>query len=62
MSLVKRRIDVTISLGQGKLGDEKGPDITLSGYRVSVNIPAHAAGESSRVKLQIYGLNQEMMN
>ncbi|WP_258127546.1 baseplate hub protein [Achromobacter anxifer] len=62
MSLVKRRIDVTISLGLGKLGDEKGPDITLSGYRVSVNIPAHVAGESSRVKLLIYGLNQEMMN
>lgn len=62
MSFNKRRIDVIISLGKGRLGDGEGPDITLSGYRVSVNIPVHKASENIGLKLNIYGLNQEMMN
>lgn len=62
MSFIKRRIDVTINLGKGKYGDEKGPDITLRGYRVTAEIPAYAPSENSRLQLHIHGLNQEMMN
>ncbi len=62
MSFVKRRIDVIISLGKGRLGDVEGPAFTLSGYRVSVDIPVHGPSASTKMNLKIYGLNQEMMN
>ncbi|WP_286936207.1 baseplate hub protein [Achromobacter sp. UBA4530] len=62
MSFVKRSIDVTISLGKGALGDEPGPEMTLSGYRVAVETPSNASAESSEVQLSIYGLSLEMMN
>jgi len=62
MTFSKRRIDVTISLGKGKLGNEQGPDVTLSGRCVSAEIPVHAAGDRMQLLLQIYGLDQEMMN
>lgn len=62
MSFVKRRIDVTISLGEGKFGDTKGPDVTLSGYRVSVAVVAYNGDAQSQLQLRIYGLSQDMMN
>ncbi|WP_312429960.1 baseplate hub protein [Achromobacter sp.] len=62
MSFVKRSLDVTISLGKGALGDEPGPEMTLSGYRVSVDTPSSVSAESTEVKLSIYVLNREMMN
>lgn len=62
MSITKRRIDVTVSLGKGKYGDQKGPDVTLSGYRVSAGIPVYTSGDQIQLLLQIYGLDQEMMN
>lgn len=62
MSFIKRRLDVTISLGKGKFGDEQGPEVTLSGYRMSVTIPAYTAFENSPMTLQIHGLNQDLMN
>ncbi|RIJ02213.1 hypothetical protein DXK93_18745 [Achromobacter sp. K91] len=62
MSFVKRRIDVTISLGEGKFGDTKGPDVTLSGYRVSVAVVAYNGDAQSQLQLRIFGLSQEMMN
>lgn len=62
MSFVKRRIDVTISLGEGKFGDTKGPDVTLSGYRVSVAVVAYNGDAQSQLQLRIFGLSQDMMN
>ncbi|CUJ00232.1 baseplate hub protein [Achromobacter aegrifaciens] len=62
MSFVKRRIDVTISLGEGKFGDTKGPDVTLSGYRVSVAVVAYNGDSQSQLQLRIFGLSQDMMN
>lgn len=62
MSFIKRRLDVTISLGKGKFGDEQGPDVTLSGYRMTVDIPAYTAFENSPLTLLIHGLNQDLMN
>lgn len=34
----KRKIDVTINLGEGQFGDDKGKDVTLSELRVSAAI------------------------
>ncbi|WP_454695594.1 baseplate hub protein [Achromobacter aegrifaciens] len=62
MSFIKRRLDVTISLGKGKFGDEQGPDMTLSGYRMTVDIPVYASFENSQLTLLIHGLNQDLMN
>lgn len=62
MTFIKRRIDVTISLGEGKFGDTKGPDVTLSGYRVSAAVVAYNGDAQSQLQLRIYGLNQDMLN
>ena len=62
MTFTKRRTDVTISLGKGKFGDQQGPDVTLSGYRVSAEIPVHTSDDRIQLLLQIYGLDTEMMN
>ncbi len=62
MSFIKRRLNVTISLGKGEFGDEQGPDVTLSGYRMTVDIPLHTVFENSPMTLQIHGLNQDLMN
>lgn len=62
MSFVKRRIDVTISLGEGRFGDTKGPDVTLSGHRVSVAVVAYNGDAQSQLQLRISGLSQDMMN
>lgn len=61
MTFTQRRIDVTISLGEGENGDKKGEEVTLSGYRVSADIPSHTQAEKAQLKLEVYGLNQEMM-
>ncbi|WP_454695667.1 baseplate hub protein [Achromobacter aegrifaciens] len=62
MTFIKRRIDVTISLGEGKFGDTKGPDVTLTGYRVSAAVVAYTADVQSQLQLRIFGLSQDMMN
>ncbi len=62
MSFVKRRIDVTISLGEGEFGDTKGPDVTLTGYRVSAAVVAYNGDAQSQLQLRMFGLSQDMMN
>ncbi|CAB3715270.1 hypothetical protein CEY09_30880 [Achromobacter marplatensis] len=62
MTFIKRSIDVTISLGEGQFGDTKGPDVTLSGYRVSAAVVAYNGDVQSQLQLRIFGLSQDMMN
>lgn len=62
MSFVKRRIDVTISLGEGQFGENKGPDVTLTGYRTSAAIVAYTADVQAQMQLRMWGLSQEMIN
>lgn len=62
MTFVKRCIDVTISLGEGKFGDTKGPDVTLTGYRVSATVVAYNGDAQTQLQLRIFGLSQDMMN
>lgn len=62
MSFVKRRIDITISLGEGEFGETKGPDVTLTGYRVSAAVVAYNGDAQSQLQLRMFGLSQDMMN
>ena len=58
----KRKIDVTINLGKGQFGDDKGEDVTLTGHKVSAQISysgGHAQGE---MHIKIYGLTLDMIN
>lgn len=62
MSFVKRRIEVTISLGEGQFGDDKGPDVTLSGYRTSVIVVYYNGDAQGQLQLRMFGLSQDIMN
>lgn len=62
MSFVKRRMDVTISLGEGQFGDEKGPNVTLRGYRVQASVIAYNGDAQTQMQLRIFGLKPEMIN
>jgi len=59
---VKRKIDVTINLGEGAFGEQKGPDVTLSGHRVSLSL-ALMGGESQPAShMRIFGMPLDRMN
>lgn len=62
MTLVKRRLDVTISLGEGQFGDQKGPDVTLSGYRAQVSVVSYGADLNSQMQMRIFGVPQSVVN
>lgn len=62
MSFVKRRIDVTISLGEGQFGEQQGPNVTLRGYRVQTAIVGYNGDAQTQMQLRIYGLKPEMIN
>jgi hypothetical protein len=58
----KRRIDVTISLGQGAFGDDKGPDVTLSGLRAKATVVTYNGDAQGQLQLRMYGLPLSMIN
>lgn len=62
MSFVKRRIDVTINLAEGQFGDNAGPAVTLSGYRVQAAVVAYNGDSQAQLQLRIFGLSQDMIN
>jgi hypothetical protein len=62
MSLVKRRIDVTITLGEGQFGETQGPAVTLSGLRVSAAIVAYNGDAQGQLQLRICGMTLDMIN
>jgi hypothetical protein len=62
MTFVKRRIDVTISLGEGTFGDDKGSDVTLSGLRAKASIVTVSGDVQGQLQLSLYGLPLSMIN
>ncbi|MFJ3048518.1 baseplate hub protein [Herbaspirillum chlorophenolicum] len=62
MTFVKRRIDVTITLGSGQFGDEKGDTVTLTGYRVVADVAVVGGDAQGQLQLQIYGMPLDLMN
>jgi len=59
---VQRAIDVTINLGIGQFGDQKGADVTLSGYRVQAAIQQFVGETQGQLQLRIFGLTLDMIN
>ncbi len=62
MTFVKRKIDVTISLGTGQFGDIEGPEVTLSGLRANASIVAYNGDAQGQMQLRLYGLPLHMIN
>lgn len=58
----KRRIDVTINLGEGQFGEDKGQDVLLTGLRVSAVIDYPGGGVQASAQIRIFGLPLEMIN
>ena len=58
----KRRIDVTINLGEGDFGEGRGTDVTLTGYRCQAVIMQYNSTAQGMLELAIYGLPLEMIN
>src|ERR1700753_3335959 len=62
MTFVKRRIDVTISLGTGQFGDTLGPEVTLSGLRAKATVVSYNGDAQGQLQLRLYGLPLQMIN
>jgi hypothetical protein len=62
MSLVKRRIDVTITLGTGSFGETIGQTITLTNHRVEMEMHSVGGDAKGECMLAIYGLRESIMN
>jgi len=62
MSFKKREIEVTITLGQGKFGEQIGDTVTLRGHRVKFQGEYNGGVEQSRAQVMIYGLPMDMLN
>lgn len=62
LSFVRRRLDLTITLGAGAFGNTLSDTITLTGLRMSADI-AFAGGESmGALQVRAYGIKQAIMN
>lgn len=61
-NFVKRKIDVTINVGKGEFGAEKGTDVTLTGHRVSCTTVYAGGASQGETHLRIYGLPLQMIN
>lgn len=62
MTFVKRVLQATINLGEGQFGDDKGPDVTLSGLRMMASIVGTNGESQGELQLRIFGLPLAMMN
>jgi len=58
----KRKIDVTINLGQGQFGDDKGTDVTLTGHRISAAFVYLGGVSQAEAQIRIYGMTLAMIN
>lgn len=62
MTLVRRRIDVTITLGAGEFGEDVGDTVTLTGHRVVAEMAAVGGDAQGQIQLRIYGLPLATIN
>lgn len=62
MTLARRRIDVTITIGQGQFGEQIGDTMTLTGYRVQAYIEAVGGDAQGTAQVRIYGLPVDTLN
>jgi hypothetical protein len=62
MSFTRKRIDVTVTLGQGQFGDSGANTVTLSGLRVHAGIQAFGGDAMPQAQLRVFGLPLAMVN
>lgn len=65
MSLVRRKIDVTIILGTGAFGEDpagKANTVTISGSRVSASVIKAGSPSLDQATIQIFGLTKSKLN
>ncbi|MEX3614581.1 MAG: hypothetical protein VB141_12710 [Burkholderia gladioli] len=62
MTFAKRRIDVTITLGEGQFGDDKGKDVTLTGLRMQASVVTYTGEAQGALQLRVFGLPLDMIN
>jgi hypothetical protein len=62
MTLSRKRIDVTISLGTGQFGDSGANTVTITGARVHAGIQVFGGEAMPQLQLRIFGQPLERMN
>lgn len=62
MSFVRRKIDVTIGLGQGSFGEGGYNTVKLTGLRAQVTVEKLGSPGTSSAQVRIYGVPQTIMN
>jgi hypothetical protein len=62
MALVRRKIDVQITLGTGDFGAGTGDTVTLSGLEVVASIQKAGLPNADTAQVQVYGMTQKLIN
>lgn len=62
MSFVKRKIEVSITLGSGSFDDTNSNTVTLKGLPIIANIAGAGGKYFGMLQCQIFGLTQKLMN
>lgn len=62
MSYVRRKLSVTITLGEGQFGDVAGPTKTLTNLRMSASIAVAGGAAQGSLQAQLFGLPLEQIN
>jgi len=58
----KRKIDITINIGEGPKGDIEGQSVTLTGHRAAVSVLYAGGVMQAEAQVQIAGLPLSMIN
>lgn len=58
----KKELRVVVTLGTGNFGASKGNQITMEGFRTSVEVEVAGAQQWGTLRAQIYGVSQSDMN
>jgi hypothetical protein len=61
-SFVERAIDVSITLGEGTLGQTASKAVKLSGLRVKADIHKRGSATMDQGSIRIYGMTPSLMN
>lgn len=56
----RRQIEMTFSLGRGQFGEEKGPDVTVTGYRTSLSLALPGGATHTNAHFRVFGLPKKM--
>jgi len=62
MSFAKRELQITITLGTGQFGNDKGNTVVLSGHRALISISAYGGDAQGEMHAKIYGLSFDLIN